>query len=267
VAGDHLLIRDDHVLADMLARLGAEVSRVTAPFVPEGGAYGHGRTHGHSHGPSDTGPTRTRALTHERRGRSPDAHPMAVPGLPGLVLRLFPRAGGGDRLGRGERRATAAEWIATVIEAGSGRTDAILLAAALRGADLEALSDDGARAGGLAERWEETRAQGAAFAATRRAMGAGWPTGPIPVAVGEGARELTLAPETVVSLYLQAFAGALVSASVRFVPLGQARGSGFWRPCRADRGGGAWRRGAGPGGTRGRAGRGGLRGRSGGDGA
>jgi urease accessory protein len=103
VAGDHLLIRDDHVLADMLARLGAEVSRVTAPFVPEGGAYGHGRTHGHPTGLTDPGPfARAFALTHERRGRSPDAHPMAVPGLPGLVLRLFPRAGGGDRLGRGE---------------------------------------------------------------------------------------------------------------------------------------------------------------------
>ncbi|MCU4654734.1 urease accessory protein UreE [Roseibacterium sp. SDUM158016] len=47
----HLLIRDDHVLSDMLARLGAGVERVTGPFTPEGGAYGHGRTHGHSHGP------------------------------------------------------------------------------------------------------------------------------------------------------------------------------------------------------------------------
>lgn len=53
VAGDHLLIRDDHVLADMLRRLGAEVTPVTAPFTPEGGAYGHGRTHGHSHGHTD----------------------------------------------------------------------------------------------------------------------------------------------------------------------------------------------------------------------
>lgn len=53
MAGDHLLIREDHVLADMLRRLGAHVTPVTAPFVPEGGAYGHGRTHGHSHGPSD----------------------------------------------------------------------------------------------------------------------------------------------------------------------------------------------------------------------
>jgi urease accessory protein len=52
VAGDHLLIRDDHVLADMLARLDAGVEPVTAPFTPEGGAYGHGRTHGHDHGPA-----------------------------------------------------------------------------------------------------------------------------------------------------------------------------------------------------------------------
>ena len=53
VAGDHLLIRADHVLADMLARLGASVEPVTAPFTPEGGAYGHGRTHGHDHGHGD----------------------------------------------------------------------------------------------------------------------------------------------------------------------------------------------------------------------
>ena len=34
----------------MLARLGAAVRPVEAPFRPEGGAYGHGRTHGHHHG-------------------------------------------------------------------------------------------------------------------------------------------------------------------------------------------------------------------------
>ena len=49
VADDHLLIRADHVLEAMLRGLGAEVVPVTAPFQPEGGAYGHGRTHGHSH--------------------------------------------------------------------------------------------------------------------------------------------------------------------------------------------------------------------------
>jgi urease accessory protein len=50
IAGDHLLIRADHVLADMLTGLGAEVAPVMAPFTPEGGAYGHGRTMSHSHG-------------------------------------------------------------------------------------------------------------------------------------------------------------------------------------------------------------------------
>lgn len=44
-----LLILRDHVLEDMLTRLGAEIEHVEAPFAPEGGAYGHGRTHGHSH--------------------------------------------------------------------------------------------------------------------------------------------------------------------------------------------------------------------------
>ena len=44
-----LLIQRDHVLAEMLQRLGAEIRDVTEPFTPEGGAYGHGRTHGHDH--------------------------------------------------------------------------------------------------------------------------------------------------------------------------------------------------------------------------
>ena len=44
-----LLIKRDHVLRDMLVKLGATVREVCEPFQPEGGAYGHGRTHGHSH--------------------------------------------------------------------------------------------------------------------------------------------------------------------------------------------------------------------------
>jgi urease accessory protein len=50
IEAERLLIRDDHVLADMLRRLGAQVTEVTGPFEPEGGAYGHGRTFGHDHG-------------------------------------------------------------------------------------------------------------------------------------------------------------------------------------------------------------------------
>lgn len=49
VRSDHLLIQRDHVLRDMLERLGADISEISAPFTPEGGAYGMGRTHGHSH--------------------------------------------------------------------------------------------------------------------------------------------------------------------------------------------------------------------------
>lgn len=44
-----LLIQPDHVIRELLERLGASVCDVVEPFTPEGGAYGHGRTHGHDH--------------------------------------------------------------------------------------------------------------------------------------------------------------------------------------------------------------------------
>ncbi len=46
---DRLLIAPDHVLREMVETLGGKLREVRAPFTPEGGAYGHGRTHGHSH--------------------------------------------------------------------------------------------------------------------------------------------------------------------------------------------------------------------------
>ena len=46
---DCLVIRRDHVLEDLLIRLGTTLAKTEAPFNPEGGAYGVGRTHGHSH--------------------------------------------------------------------------------------------------------------------------------------------------------------------------------------------------------------------------
>jgi len=45
VDGERLLIRPDHVIADMLRQLGATIERTAAPFEPERGAY-----HGHHHG-------------------------------------------------------------------------------------------------------------------------------------------------------------------------------------------------------------------------
>ena len=49
IEADRLVIRADHVLADMLRGLGAIVIEAQAPFTPEGGAYGLGRTMGHAH--------------------------------------------------------------------------------------------------------------------------------------------------------------------------------------------------------------------------
>jgi urease accessory protein len=48
-------IRDDHVIADMVRGLGAEVRTVERPFNPEGGAYGRAAAHGHHHHHDDEG--------------------------------------------------------------------------------------------------------------------------------------------------------------------------------------------------------------------
>ncbi|MFT5065213.1 MAG: urease accessory protein [Yoonia sp.] len=50
IAANQLLIQADPVIGHMLEHLGATVVPIVAPFTPEGGAYGHGRTHAHAHG-------------------------------------------------------------------------------------------------------------------------------------------------------------------------------------------------------------------------
>jgi urease accessory protein len=127
------------------------------------------------------------------------------------------------RLGDG---AALKDWVAVVLSAGAGRTDAILLLAARRGEDsAEALSDLAAALAGSRERLEETMSQGRALAETLAGLGVGDGIArPYPVALGLAARALDLPDGVVAALYLQGFAGALVSAAVRFVPLGQAEG-------------------------------------------
>lgn len=49
IEADRLLIQRDHVIREMLTLLGADLRDVREAFTPEGGAYGHGRTHGHAH--------------------------------------------------------------------------------------------------------------------------------------------------------------------------------------------------------------------------
>jgi urease accessory protein len=55
IAKGRIRLRRDHVIAEMLAGLGAKVTEIEAPFHPEGGAYHHGG-HGHEvHGHHDHG--------------------------------------------------------------------------------------------------------------------------------------------------------------------------------------------------------------------
>ena len=117
-------------------------------------------------------------------------------------------------------------WIGTVLTEGAGRTDAILLAQALRPeSDLAALSALAQALAASRERLVETLDQGRALGQTIAALtGQPLPEMPYPVALGAAARGLGLPAEPVVALYLHAFASALVQAAVRFVPLGQTEG-------------------------------------------
>ncbi len=128
--------------------------------------------------------------------------------------------------GRVSDGAGLCDWVASVLMAGAGRTDAILMLAARRGeVRAEALGDLAAALAGSRERLEETLAQGRALSETLATLGVGDGVArPYPVALGLAARELDLPDGRVVALYLQSIAGALVSAAVRFVPLGQSEG-------------------------------------------
>ncbi len=48
VSGDCLLVRDDHVIAELVEYLGGHVARLAAPFEPEAGAYA-AEPHVHDH--------------------------------------------------------------------------------------------------------------------------------------------------------------------------------------------------------------------------
>ncbi len=128
--------------------------------------------------------------------------------------------------GRVRDAAGLRDWVAAVLSAGAGRVDAIVMLAARRGeAPIDALADTARALAGARERLEETEAQGRALSETLAGLGVGDGVArPYPVALGLATRGLTLPDATVAALYLQAFAGVLVSAAVRFVPLGQAEG-------------------------------------------
>lgn len=120
------------------------------------------------------------------------------------------------------------EWLADVLEYGSGRNDAILLAAAYRAhgaSDLEHVDSMARALAPSAERLLETTAQGAAFVRTTADIWAlDLPILCYPVAVGRAAALIGVGLEQVLPLYLHGFASNLTGAAMRLVPLGQTDG-------------------------------------------
>ena len=122
--------------------------------------------------------------------------------------------------------AALEDWLSTIVGRGSGLADGTLLVAAMeRGADHQFLTDLARALAGSEERMAETEAQGEAFTLVHNTLtGNTYAAAPLPVAVGRAAQSLSLSAQSVAAHYLQAFAANLVSAAVRFMPLGATEG-------------------------------------------
>ncbi|MFC3168304.1 urease accessory protein UreF [Paracoccus fontiphilus] len=122
-------------------------------------------------------------------------------------------------------RATLPRWLADWLDHGAGWTDAVLVALSLRSADHAAL-DDLTRAACLTlQRLAETVEQGTAFAANIAALtGQPQPAATLPVAFGRACAGMPLPHPELIAAFLQAQAAALISAAVRFLPLGPVEG-------------------------------------------
>ena len=120
------------------------------------------------------------------------------------------------------------DWLRDILDAGSGKTDAIwIFLASKAGTEADILNLD-AQARAYApgyEREREAVRQGEAFSrVTSEVWALDLPSLTLPVALGRAARLLQLDVSAVVTLYLQSFAGNLVSAAQRLMPIGQTAG-------------------------------------------
>ncbi len=116
-------------------------------------------------------------------------------------------------------------WTSDILAFGAGRSDVVLLRHAWEADDPAPVAELAEALAPSSERLLETMAQGAAFArTTRAAWGVAVPDFAYPVAVGIAARALGLPVGPVATLFLQAFAAAIVSSGVRLIPLGQTEG-------------------------------------------
>jgi urease accessory protein len=120
--------------------------------------------------------------------------------------------------------ASLADWLSVLLALGTGRTDAILIAAAAGAdaAEAAALSDLAIALACTRARRAELRETGAAFAAgLRSARGIDLPDLAYPVALGRAAGLLDLPPLPVAELHLLGVVTTLVQAAQRLMPLGQ----------------------------------------------
>jgi urease accessory protein len=116
---------------------------------------------------------------------------------------------------------TLTHWITAILTHGSARMDAILLAHARTADDLSDLANALAPS---AERATEMREQGAAFTSVLAALGHPQPPLPYALALGHASRALDLPTSDILAHFLHALTAQLISAAVRFVPLGAADG-------------------------------------------
>lgn len=134
-------------------------------------------------------------------------------------------------------RSSIGTWLADWLDHGSGRTDALLVALSLRPNADHAELDDLARAACLtSQRLTETTEQGAALIAALQALdsvplpvisppvGAAPARVALPVAFGRACMSLPLPASEILSAWLMAQTASLVSAAVRFMPLGPQEG-------------------------------------------
>ena len=236
--GGWLRLRADHVIEDLLTKLGATPRRIAAPFTPEGGGYGNAVPPASHHDHDDplalevASATLASAALYRVMTWLSSAYPIgAFSYSHGIEYAV--------EAGLVRDRVSLIEWVTTILRDGSAKLDGALLAAAWRAAkadDSTALDDiaDLANAWrGTAELALESTAQGTAFVTVTTAA---WPDDrltalaarhggklALPVALGVAlASHVPLAEA--LAAYLTAFAANLVSAGVRLIPLGQTDG-------------------------------------------
>jgi len=121
--------------------------------------------------------------------------------------------------------ASLRAWVCDVLEHGSGRNDALFIAAAYRTDDPTPVNDTCRAFAPSKERLKETDLQGAAFSdITSGIWGIELPALAYPVAVGRAAKLCELPLTLTSQMYLQSFVSALISVGMRLIPLGQREG-------------------------------------------